>query len=292
MGTAPHLPAVAVLLVLGACAGEPGAGVLPRDAPPPDPGPIHVHGLGVNPADGLLYVATHTGLFRIPEPGVAERVGESYRDMMGFTVVGPDRFLASGHPDARDRDLPVLLGLMESVDGGETWEPRSLLGEADLHVLRHEHGRIYAYDSTGERVMTSRDGETWTTMSSLRLTDLTVHPEAPRALLAATPDGLRRSDDGGRSWDPVPGPGAPRLVLLAWEGDGLWGAAVDGTVFASEDEGRTWDRRGSLGGAPEALLAHEGLVLGAAHDAGILRSDDGGATWKVLFRRDPADPAE
>ena len=34
-------------------------------APSGDPGPIHVHGLGVNPADSSLYIATHTGLFRM-----------------------------------------------------------------------------------------------------------------------------------------------------------------------------------------------------------------------------------
>ena len=26
-----------------------------------DPGPIHVHGLGINQADGSLFIATHTG---------------------------------------------------------------------------------------------------------------------------------------------------------------------------------------------------------------------------------------
>jgi hypothetical protein len=30
-----------------------------------DPGPVHVHGLGVNPADGALFIATHTGLYRV-----------------------------------------------------------------------------------------------------------------------------------------------------------------------------------------------------------------------------------
>lgn len=37
-----------------------------------EPGVEHVHGLGINPADGSLYVATHTGTFRIPEDGPAD----------------------------------------------------------------------------------------------------------------------------------------------------------------------------------------------------------------------------
>ena len=32
-----------------------------------DAGPVHVHGLGVNPADGALFIATHTGLYRSGE---------------------------------------------------------------------------------------------------------------------------------------------------------------------------------------------------------------------------------
>lgn len=66
-----------------------------------DPGPMHVHGLGVNPADDALFIATHTGLYRV-EKGKrkAQRVGNRYQDTMGFTIVGPNRFLGSGHPDA------------------------------------------------------------------------------------------------------------------------------------------------------------------------------------------------
>src|SRR5207302_1327423 len=54
-----------------------------------DPGVSHVHGLGIDPADGTLYVATHYGTFRIPDRGPAQRVGASYQDTMGFTVAGP-----------------------------------------------------------------------------------------------------------------------------------------------------------------------------------------------------------
>jgi hypothetical protein len=54
---------------------------------------------------------------------------------MGFTIVGPDSFLSSGHPDGRDR-LPSFLGLIRSDDGGRSWRPVSLLGERDFHVAR------------------------------------------------------------------------------------------------------------------------------------------------------------
>ena len=48
-------------------------------------------GLGINPADESLIVATHNGSFRIPaDSDDAERIGDSLQDTMGFTVVfGP-----------------------------------------------------------------------------------------------------------------------------------------------------------------------------------------------------------
>jgi hypothetical protein len=129
--------AAAVTLAVTACGGgDPGA-----DRAVTDPPPEHVHGLGINPADGALFIATHTGLFRM-EAGSdsAERVGELLQDTMGFAVVGPDRFLGSGHPDLRS-DLPPLLGLIRSGDGGLTWDSVSLLGEADFHALRVDGDR-------------------------------------------------------------------------------------------------------------------------------------------------------
>lgn len=130
-----------MLLVIGGCArsvDERGS----LAAPPDPPGITHIHGLGIDPADGSLYAATHSGLDRIRGDG-ADIVANRYQDTMGFTVVGRRHFMASGHPDLRE-DLPPLLGLLESRDAGRTWKKRSLLGEADFHTLRHAHGQIWA----------------------------------------------------------------------------------------------------------------------------------------------------
>lgn len=57
------------------------------------------------------------------------RIGET------FTVVGPDTFLGSGHPDLQSARAgqPGRLGLIESTDGGATWTILSLAGEVDFH---------------------------------------------------------------------------------------------------------------------------------------------------------------
>jgi hypothetical protein len=141
----------ALMLVTGlaACGDESPRAVAPSTLPPTEAGPQHIHGLGVNPADGSLMIATHSGLFRAaPDSDSAKRIGDRRQDTMGFTVVGPDRFLGSGHPDLRD-ELPSLLGLIRSDDGGRSWESVSLLGEADFHILRTAGTRLYGGERHG-----------------------------------------------------------------------------------------------------------------------------------------------
>jgi hypothetical protein len=104
----------------------------------------HVHGVGLNPADNTVYAGTHHGLFRVSADSAPTRVADRAQDFMGFTVVGPDHFLTSGHP-AEGSLGPSSLGLVESTDGGNTWTSLSLAGEADFHALQARHGNIYGH---------------------------------------------------------------------------------------------------------------------------------------------------
>jgi len=247
-----------------------------------DPGVAHVHGLGVDPADGVLYAATHYGLFRIPASGEPQRVANRYQDTMGFTVVGPRHFLGSGHPDLREKDLPPRLGLIESTDAGQTWQKLSLLGKADFHALHTVDGVVYGYDSGG-RFMVSADKTTWETRSTVPMRDFAVSPADANTIVATTEAGLQRSTDGGRSFTPV-APPAPRLVVLAWpDGARLFGLTDDGAVVASADSGATWTPRGRVAGTPEAFVANASELL-AATNTGIYSSADDGATWTLRFK--------
>jgi hypothetical protein len=256
-------------------------------APAADPGPVHVHGLGVNPADGSLFIATHTGLYRVADgERRAKRVGERLQDTMGFTIVGPNRFLGSGHPDlneAREENLPSLLGLIESTDSGESWEPISLRGEADFHVLRFAGTRVYGYDSSNDRLLVSGNrGRSWKELEKPGpLVDLAVDPTNARRIVAASAggpeEGLFESHDGGVSWKRV----SEAVGLLGWPGR-LYLVADSGQVFASQDGGRRLERRGHIGGQPGALVAEGPNELYVAlHDGTIMRSTDGGANWEV-----------
>jgi hypothetical protein len=257
----------------------------PRAADDPADDPVHVHGLGVNPADGALLIATHTGLFRTPEgETTAQRVTDRRQDTMGFMVVGPDRFLGSGHPDVREmrtKDLPPHLGLIESTDAGESWEPVSLLGQADFHVLRSAGGHVYGFDATSERLLVSRDGGvSWSgrALPGRRpLFDLAAHPENVRRVVATTELGLFESRNEGRTWRLL-----DRVVgLLDWPtGEHLYLVTGTGEVRTSADGGRTWRQVGTLAEEPAAFLAISADELYVAlHDGTVRVSTDGGASW-------------
>jgi hypothetical protein len=284
---------ILLIFVLGAALGlnalrnGDGTALPERDtlAVSEDPGPIHVHGLGINPGDGSLYIATHTGLWRVEENETrAERVGDRLQDTMGFTVAGSNRFLGSGHPDPRDISdgtLPPLLGLIESTDAGKTWQPISLLGQADFHVLRNAGDRVYGFDASNERLMVSRDrGRTWIERRPpAAMIDLVPNPENSSRLVAATERGLFQSDDAGASWRML----SKAVGLLAWPAPNrLYAVDGRGRVFASADAGRHWKAVGDVGGQPAALLAVAARDLYVAlHDGTVKRSADGGVAWAL-----------
>jgi hypothetical protein len=178
-----------------------------------------VHGLGINPADGSLFVATHTGLFRVAKDArKAVRTADRYQDTMGFSIVGPNRFLGSGHPDARERELPPLLGLIESSDAGKTWTPISLLGDADFHVLRSAGAHVYGYDASHDRLLASANaGHTWKELDKPgRIVDLAPDPSNPRQLVTTAVGGVDQgmfaSQNGGASWKRL----NDAVGLMAW----------------------------------------------------------------------------
>jgi hypothetical protein len=247
--------------------------------------PIHVHGLGVNPADNSLLLATHTGLFRVPDgEQAARRVSESRQDTVGFTVVGPNRFLGSGHPDVREmreRNLPPRLGLIESTDAGETWVALSLLGEADFHVLDRAESRIYGFDATNRRLLVSRkDGTSWRTHAlpgRKPVIDLAVDPDDAQHVVAATEAGLYASGNEGQDWTLR----SRAVGLLDWpRSDHLYLVSQAGAVRVSADAGATWREIGALRSEPAALFARSATeVYVALHDGSVKLSTDGGASW-------------
>ncbi|MDQ3810995.1 MAG: hypothetical protein M3336_11950, partial [Chloroflexota bacterium] len=97
---------------------------------------------------------------------------------------------------------------------------------------------------------------------------------------AATPAGIRRSVDGGRTWgiagERMPVPFAN--VVAAADQHVVYAGGREG-AYRSVDRGDTWHQVLS-GGNVLAVAAASGQVLLAGTEAdGVLRSEDGGRTW-------------
>lgn len=260
---------VSTLALFAACSSSEGASRLPAEA--------HVHGIGVNPADGRIYLGTHGGLFRLDaEARKVAAVGDVRDDFMAFTVLGPDWFIASGHPSSPGRTSN--LGLIESRDGGRTWREIALAGQADFHALRAGEAGLFGYHSGGLLVTSSDGGKTWRSLAETEASDFVLDGGA---LVVATPRGLSRTQDGGRTWTSLSG---PRIAFLSGPIEGtLWGLTADGAAFRSSDGGIEWERRGSVTARPAAFLAHDDALYVATVEGEVLRSSDGGASWQRLL---------
>jgi hypothetical protein len=273
--------AIAGIATLTGC-GESDGGPSLQDAQT-DPGPVHVHGLGENPADGSTVIATHTGIWRLPE-GSKEptRVANRFQDTMGFAVAGPDHFVGSGHPDMSE-DLPPFLGFIDSRDAGETWDQVSLLGEADFHVLEISGNRVYGFGSDFKerrsQFLTSGDGgRTWTEFDvPEEIVSLAIDPTDPETLVASGETRLFISSNNGRNWSPVPGPPG----LLVWR-QNLHLINRRGMVFVAPKPGGTFKRVGRIGGEPAAFDAGDNELLVALHD-GTIKESSTGRSWTARY---------
>ncbi|MFJ9751260.1 F510_1955 family glycosylhydrolase [Streptomyces chartreusis] len=234
----------------------------------------HIHGLGLDPADQRLYVATHEGVYTPDAKGRPALVGDSKDDFMGFTVAGDQTFYASGHPTSGGNK-----GLIKSTDAGKTWKSLSLSGESDFHALDFAHGTVYGYDSTNGLVRTTKDGTSWQDGAQLEALDIAVSPKDPRVVLATTAEGVARSGDGGKTFAEGR---KPVMALLSWSAkDALYGIDTSGGLNRSTDGGSTWKNVSTVpGGQPQALTAVGADHVLVATQTRVYESKDGGKTFK------------
>lgn len=276
--------AVLALAVVAACS----------DSPRADPGidasgPMfggHVHDLGVNPADGRVQVATHDGLYVI-DGERADKAGDAHSDLMGFAVVGPDTFIASGHR-AINEPGPANMGLIRTTDAGQSWSVVSLDGVSDFHALTAvgQGQRIYGLDSATGAVKRSGDGgRNWQEAAAIEARDLDADPAAPDRVVATTPNGLMVSTDAAESFRPATAQPPRPLVFV----DHLPDAKDAGSVAGLDGSGQLWRRDGngwrSGGpgiGPPQAFSAVSENSYLAVVGVEVFRTDDGGDSWHQI----------
>ncbi|ALV33559.1 F510_1955 family glycosylhydrolase [Streptomyces sp. CdTB01] len=269
--------AAALSLALTACSGSDNDTDASASASTSGVTVSHIHGLGLDPSDQRLYVATHEGVYTPDAKGLPTLVGGNRDDFMGFTVAGEKTFFASGHPTAGG-DGPGNKGLIKSTDAGRTWKSLSLSGESDFHALDYTHGTIYGYDATNGMLRTSEDGTAWKNGARLEALDITVSPQDPDLVLATTGDGVARSTDGGKTFAEGK---QPVMAFLSWPAKtALYGIDTTGGLHRSADGGTVWKKLGTVpGGQPQALTAVGAEHVLAATQTGVYESKDGGRTF-------------
>ena len=178
--------------------------------------------------------------------------------------------------DPQDPDtiyVATVVGIYGSLDGGETWEPRSdglptfpsaggTITNIPVFALAADPetaGVLYAgLRETADRgvdggVYRSVDGgATWTSASEglplpVTVLELAVQPDDPDTLYAGTTRGVFRSTDGGDSWAPtddrLPTPVAS-VAVDPLRPARLYTGSDDRRLFVSDDAGQSWDRTG------------------------------------------------
>jgi hypothetical protein len=286
-----HRVALALAVLLAGCSQSASPSI---DIP-------HVHGLAYEAFGDTLYVATHHGLARgIREDGrwSWSYVGDRY-DYMGFTQDAERAgvFYSSGHPDDPRAYGGVHLGLRRSMDGGLTWEQRSLKGEVDFHALTAMHGGegwLAGYWQGAIKV--SRDGGlTWTNQAAPTATVLALG-SSDGQVLAGTSGGLYRTTDlvDLTGWTRVPGPSDAVVSSIGVSRDGAnmlagTGDGRTGSTYRSTDAGATWVKldQDHLADAPGQVLfafsredpVHAFAALG---DGKVWETTDAGASWAIV----------
>lgn len=190
----------------------------------------------------MLFLATRWGLMRAGPDGVSELQGAPAFGLSGMAADPSDPARILAAGFTREGRSPVLL---QSRDRAASWERLPDPGVA--------------------------------------LRALTFSPSDPKRVYAIGKD-LMFSGDGGRTWrrqGALPGD-TFTLAVSGEKGETLYAATMKG-LMQSTDEGTSWAR--AYPDEAPATMVHarsDGQLTAFIFGKGLVRSDDGGASWRLL----------
>jgi photosystem II stability/assembly factor-like uncharacterized protein len=204
--------------------------------------------------------------------------------------------LAVSPTDGNHVLLATDTGLLRSRNGGRDWsrEASNVLTGAVFAAVFAGDGRR-ALISTGTGIFRSDADSDWRPTRPPRgavPARALARGAAPGRAYLAGWTGLARTDDWGDSWsDAAAGlPAAPvTSLLVAPNGPESLHVVVEDQIWSSHDAGGTWVKRETGTGGVDALGNDAGIAmrLWAARGDRLLRSDDGGTSWRATGGRLP-----
>ncbi len=204
------------------------------------------------------------------------------------------------HPDSPGTVYAVGGKLtLVSHDGGGEWALADDIPAGTGRLIFDPLTPSIMYAVTGGQLQQRTGAEAWKTIAPGLLQGIvafTINPDNPSQLWAATPSGLLRSEDGGRSWTRNALPDAGPVTALALgvpDSRHVYVALANRSFFHSADGGATWSHAGA--GLQDAgniyAVQVDGLTAGTlylAADRGLYRSTDHGANWAPLTAPQPS----
>ena len=173
-----------------------------------------------------------------------------------------------------------------------------------------QNHRLYIGSHDGVCALSSSDGgQTWEASKRTPLSHaasrLIASPSNPRrAYLAAYESGVYRTDDGGATWQHLtayPSDYAHSVLVHPDDHQRVYVGSEPATIFSSRDGGETWEEDTGFRAVPESsqwsfhsetrdshvrdlrMAPHDPAILYAGIEVGgMVRSRDGGQTWKQL----------
>jgi photosystem II stability/assembly factor-like uncharacterized protein len=264
---------------------------------------------------GVVYAGTDQGLYRSDDGGVKWRRLDT--PMSGAMVWS----LALDPVDPRVMfagvGTPSKPGIYRTTDGGTTWHRLPVEIAEECPNVGIPRPTAIAVDSTDHRHVwvglevdgvrhSSDGGETWTRVNG-QIPNPDVHnvlvvAGPPKTVLVLVNDEVWRSTDDGATWTPARArevfpwhyprgiaarPDDSKTVFVTL-GDSTPGRT--GTLVRSRDAGTTWQSL-SLPTQPNSAVwtvsvsaATPDLMLAASRYGYLYRSDDGGDSWRKLWR--------
>jgi hypothetical protein len=260
----------------------------------------HIHGFGYVGDQDAAFFAAHDGL-KVYENGTWLQTKNENNDYMGFNATD-DGFYSSGHPGT-DSKLPNPIGIMKSVDHGQTLQSLGFEAEVDFHLMGvgYNNHQIFAISPHKNSVMkadafyvSEDEGANWKEVAASglkgELIGLAVHPTDKNILAAAGEDGIYLSKDQGETFELLT-TGTQGTSVYFTENSLLYGEYDGKPSFVKRNLSDDKEEEITLPEMKEDAVMYAAInpineqeIIFVSFNNDIYQTTDHGENWKLLVK--------